>query len=62
MFTICSFIIDTMIFISQATSSEDGLELIKYLSMDCTDTEGGWHSASEVELDKLGYVIHNRIK
>lgn len=39
--------------------SEDGLELIEYLSLDCTATEGEWHSDSEIKIDKLGYVIRN---
>lgn len=39
--------------------SEDGLELIEYLSVDCTAAEGEWHSDSEIKIDKLGYVIRN---
>ena len=39
--------------------SEDGLELIEFLSLDCTAAEGEWHSDSEVKIDKLGYVIRN---
>ena len=39
--------------------SEDGLELIEFLSLDCTATEGEWHSDSEIKIDKLGYVIRN---
>ncbi len=42
--------------------SEDGLELIEYLSVDCTATEGEWHSDSEIKIDKLGYVIRNGVK
>lgn len=42
--------------------SEDGLELIEYLSLDCTSTEGEWHSDSEIKIDKLGYVIRNAQK
>jgi adenine-specific DNA-methyltransferase len=42
--------------------SEEGLELIEYLSVDCTATEGEWHSDSEVKIDKLGYVICNGVK
>lgn len=41
------------------TISEDGLELIEYLSLDCTAKEGQWHSDSEIKIDKLGYVIRN---
>ena len=39
--------------------SEDGLELIEFLSLDCTSAEGEWHSDSEIKIDKLGYVIRN---
>ena len=39
--------------------SEDGLELIEFLSLDCTAAEGEWHSDSEIKIDKLGYVILN---
>lgn len=42
--------------------SEDGLELIEYLSVDCTATEGEWHSDGEIKIDKLGYVILNGAK
>ena len=37
----------------------DGLELIEFLSLDCTAAEGEWHSDSEIKIDKLGYVILN---
>lgn len=37
--------------------SEEGLELIEFLSLDCTDRDGEWHSDSEIKIDKLGYVI-----
>ena len=39
--------------------SEDGLELIEFVSLDCTAAEGEWHSDSEIKLDKFGYVIRN---
>ena len=39
--------------------SEDGLELIEFLSVDCTAAEGEWHSDSEVKIDKNGFVIVN---
>ena len=39
--------------------SEDGLELIEFLSVDCTTTEGEWHSDSEIKIDKNGFVIIN---
>ena len=37
--------------------SEEGLELIEFLSLDCTATGGEWHSDSEIKIDKNGYVI-----
>ena len=36
--------------------SEEGLELIEYLSVDATSCEGEWHSDSEVKIDKNGFV------
>lgn len=42
--------------------SEEGLELIEYLSVDCTANQGEWHSDSEVKIDKLGYVVCNGSK
>ena len=42
--------------------SEEGLELIEYLSVDCTAADGAWHSDSEIKIDKLGYVIRNGTK
>lgn len=39
--------------------SEDGLELIEFLSVDCTSKDGRWHSDSEIKIDKNGYVILN---
>lgn len=38
------------------TLSEDGLEQIEYLSLDCTSSEGVWHSDTEVLIDRKGYV------
>ena len=42
--------------------SEEGLEPIEYLSVDCTAAESEWHSDSEIKIDKLGYVILNGAK
>lgn len=42
--------------------SEDGLELIEFLSVDCTAVEGEWHSDSEIKIDKNGYVIADGVK
>ena len=39
--------------------SEDGLELIEFLSVDCTVAEGEWHSDSEIKIDKNGFVVVN---
>lgn len=39
--------------------SKDGLELIEFLSVDCTSKDGEWHSDSELKIDKNGYVTVN---
>ncbi len=41
--------------------SEDGLEAIEMLSLDCSSAEKAapWHSDSEIKIDRLGYVIKN---
>ena len=39
--------------------SDDGLELIEYLSLDCSNAQGEWYSDSEIKIDKTGYVIRN---
>lgn len=39
--------------------TEDGLELIEFLSLDCTSADGEWHSDSEIKIDKSGFVIRN---
>ncbi|MBF1479340.1 MAG: site-specific DNA-methyltransferase [Prevotella pallens] len=43
------------------TLSEEGLETIEFLSLDCAsaDTTSPWHSDSEVLIDRLGYVRKN---
>lgn len=41
--------------------SEEGLEFIEFLSLDCTASEGEWHSDSEIKIDKNGYVIKNGV-
>ena len=38
--------------------SDEGLELIEMISLDCTLKEGIWHSDEEIKIDKLGYVIN----
>lgn len=37
--------------------SEEGLELIEFLSADCTSGNGEWHSDAEIKIDPKGYVI-----
>lgn len=39
--------------------SDDGLELIEYVSVDCTVADGPWHSDSEIKIDKNSFVIRN---
>ena len=43
------------------TLSEDGLETIEYLSLDCSSANhfSSWHSNSEILIDCLGYVRRN---
>jgi len=43
------------------TISEEGLETIEFLSLDCTTAEGAWHSDTEILIDRLGYVRKNDI-
>lgn len=44
--------------------SEEGLETIEWVSLDCTnaDKQSPWHSDAEIKIDKLGYVIRNGVK
>lgn len=42
--------------------SEEGLELIELIALDGENTEGQWHSTTEIKIDKLGYVITNGVK
>ena len=44
---------------SPITISEEGLELIEYLSLDCENENGFWSSSSEIKIDKLGYISVN---
>lgn len=39
--------------------SDDGLELIEWLSLDCTNSQGPWQADAEVKIDKYGYVTLN---
>jgi len=42
--------------------SNEGLELIELIALDCENTQGQWHSTTEIKIDKLGYVIKDGIK
>ena len=42
--------------------SDEGLELIELIALDCENTDGQWHSSTEIKIDKLGYVITNGVK
>lgn len=44
------------------TISEEGLELIELISVDCTAGEGIWHSDYEIKIDKNEYLILNGTK
>jgi adenine-specific DNA-methyltransferase len=39
--------------------SEDGIELIEFVSLDCTNKQGIWKSEKEIKIDKNGYVIED---
>ena len=44
--------------------SEEGLEMIEYISLDCESAEKNavWHSVTEIKLDKFGYIIRDGVK
>ena len=44
--------------------SDEGLETIEWISLDCTnaDRQAPWHSEAEIKIDRLGYVIRNGTK
>ena len=42
--------------------SEESLELIELIALDCENTDGQWHSTNEIKIDKLGYVITKGVK
>ena len=42
--------------------SENGLECIEYLSLDCENASGVWHSSSEIKINKNSFVIKNGVK
>ncbi len=39
--------------------SDEGLELIEMVSLDCTSKKGTWNSDEEIKIDKKGYVTKN---
>lgn len=39
--------------------SDNGLELVEWLSLDCTNADGTWHSDEEIKIDKKGFVARN---
>ena len=44
--------------------SNEGLETIEWISLDCTnsDQQAPWHSDVEIKIDRLGYVVRNGVK
>jgi adenine-specific DNA-methyltransferase len=42
--------------------SETGLELIEWLSLDCTGGSGAWASDAEIKIDKKGFVTRDGMK
>ena len=44
--------------------SDEGLETIEWVSLDCTSANPNapWHSDAEIKIDRLGYVIRNGVK
>jgi len=43
----------------QIEISDAGLELIEFISVDCTNTEDVWMSDHEIKIDRNGYMIIN---
>lgn len=39
------------------TISDNGLELIELIALDCQNATGQWHSSNEIKIDKKGYMI-----
>jgi adenine-specific DNA-methyltransferase len=44
------------------TISDDGLELIELISLDCTADSGEWHADAEIKIDKKSFVIRDGAK
>ncbi|MBN8565722.1 MAG: site-specific DNA-methyltransferase [Flavobacteriales bacterium] len=47
---------------SPISLSEEGLELVELISIDCKNDDGKWESSTEIKINKLGFVIENGIK
>jgi adenine-specific DNA-methyltransferase len=47
---------------SPISISEEGLELIELVALDCKHATGEWYSTTEIKIDKLGHVITNGVK
>ena len=39
--------------------SEEGLELIELISVDCSKDDGKWHSDAEIKIDKNSFMVVN---
>lgn len=44
------------------TISNEGLELIELIALDCESSDGQWLSTTEIKIDKLGYMIKDGMK
>jgi adenine-specific DNA-methyltransferase len=42
--------------------SNEGIELIELIALDCKNTVGQWHSTTEIKIDKLGFLIKDGVK
>jgi adenine-specific DNA-methyltransferase len=42
--------------------SEEGLELIELIAVDCENKDGIWQSTNEIKIDKIGYIITDGVK
>jgi len=43
--------------VSSITLSDNGLELIELIALDCQNSAGQWHSSTEIKIDKKGFMI-----
>ncbi|MGI5869126.1 MAG: site-specific DNA-methyltransferase [Kiritimatiellia bacterium] len=39
--------------------SDEGLELVEWVSADCTAADGPWHSDAEIKIDKRGFIVRD---